>query len=98
MPLNIDNLRKLRISLGMTQQEVADLLHVSQQQYADWERGRFSPRLESIEKMSKALNSSVDYLLGLTDEPNQKFAEAELNDEERRLITLYRQHKFRKLV
>lgn len=44
-----------RIALGLTQQDVADELEISQSAYNLIEKGTSSPTLQQIERVSKAL-------------------------------------------
>jgi transcriptional regulator with XRE-family HTH domain len=44
-----------RVALGMTQQEVGDVLGISHAAYNLIENGKSSPTLEQIERVSKAL-------------------------------------------
>jgi transcriptional regulator with XRE-family HTH domain len=44
-----------RLALGMTQQDVADVLGISQPSYAEIENGGASPTVTQIERVSKAL-------------------------------------------
>lgn len=48
--------------------DAATLLGVSRQTVSAWERGDFEPGLESLEKMSRVYDCSVDALL-TADEP-----------------------------
>ena len=62
-------IRDLRIEQGLTQQKVAELLHVSQNTYSQYEIGVTRFPLEAVIQLAKFYNVSMDYLVGLTDEP-----------------------------
>jgi len=62
-------IRDLRIDQGLTQQKVAELLHVSQNTYSQYEIGVTRFPLEAVIQLAKFYNVSMDYLVGLTDEP-----------------------------
>lgn len=62
-------IRDLRIDQGLTQQKVAELLHVSQNTYSQYEIGITKFPLEAVIRLAKFYNVGVDYLVGLTDEP-----------------------------
>lgn len=62
-------IRDLRIDQGLTQQTVAELLHVSQNTYSQYEIGITKFPLEAVMRLAKFYNVSVDYLVGLTDVP-----------------------------
>lgn len=56
-------LRETRKLKGLSQYEMADLLHISRTAYGDYERGRTEPDIKTLKLISSALNVSVDYLL-----------------------------------
>ena len=64
---NRDNLAKMivqqRTQMGLTQKQLADMLHVSYQAVSRWELGASVPSLELLYELSKAFNLSVDSLL-----------------------------------
>lgn len=64
----MENLRSARIESGHTQKSLAILLNISQQCYSDYENERTEPDLTTLAKIADLLNTSVDYLLGRTDE------------------------------
>lgn len=61
-------IRDLREDHDLTQQQVADLLHTSRTSYGAYENGisEFSPA--HLIQLAEFYQTSVDYLLGLTDE------------------------------
>ena len=67
-PLPYERIRNLRIDADLTQENVADALHVRQNTYAQWELGIARYSLDTVVKLAQFYNTSVDYLLGLTDE------------------------------
>lgn len=50
---------------GYTQQKVADILLMTQQQYSRFENGKFELSYSQLIKISELFDVSVDYLLGL---------------------------------
>ncbi len=48
-------IRSRRVTLGLTQSALGELVGVSQGKIGDWERGTQSPSYESIEKLAAAL-------------------------------------------
>lgn len=60
-------LRELRLSAGLTQQQMAEYLNIRQQSYARYENGSGEPNLETLVKLGKFFDVSTDYLLGLKD-------------------------------
>jgi transcriptional regulator with XRE-family HTH domain len=56
-------LRELRNSLQLTQQEVADKLHISRVRYNQYETGKRQPDNDMLKVISNFYKVSVDYLL-----------------------------------
>lgn len=65
--LKYENIRKLRLDSDHTQQEVARLLHVSQNTYSQYELGILNYPVDALVTLAQFYGVSVDYLLGLTD-------------------------------
>ena len=59
----------LRIDNDLTQQQVADYLMCNRQVYARYERGIREIPVSMLINLAKLYNTSVDYILGRTDEP-----------------------------
>ena len=64
------NIRDLREDADLTQQQVADILHCSQQVYANYELGQRDIPTGILIALAKLHNTSTDYILGLTEEKN----------------------------
>ena len=68
---DVDNyyrrLKDLREDHDLTQKEVADYLNMLQPQYSRYERGLRDVPTDILIKLAKLYNTSVDYLLGLTN-------------------------------
>jgi transcriptional regulator with XRE-family HTH domain len=62
-------LRDLREDRDENQSTVAKHLGYSQQTYSRYENGITEPSLETLINIANYFNTSIDYLLGLTDEP-----------------------------
>lgn len=52
----------------MTQAEVSKLLNISQTNYSKYELGKINIPIETLKKLSIIFNTSIDYLLGMTNE------------------------------
>lgn len=59
----------MRIDRGLTQAQVAEVLHVSQNTYSQYEIGTSRYPLDVVVQLAEYYGVSVDYLVGLTDEP-----------------------------
>lgn len=64
-----DRIRERRKAKGLSGQQVADLLGITQTNIAGYETGRRKPSTKRLEKLSEILEVSIDYLMGRTDEP-----------------------------
>ena len=53
---------------GISQKEIAKLLHTTQQQYSKYEIGIQMLPVEKLVILADFYNTSIDYLLGRTDE------------------------------
>lgn len=61
---NINNkIKELRISKNLTQQQLADELHVTKQAISKWEKGKSIPDITSVELIASYFGVSVDYLI-----------------------------------
>ena len=67
-PLRYERIRNLRIDRDLTQETVASFLHIKQNTYSQYETGTLNYPLEVVVALAGFYNTSVDYLLGLTDE------------------------------
>lgn len=61
-------LKKLRKEAELTQKELANKIGVSRATVAGYETKGKEPSYETLSKISKVLNCSIDYLMGNTDE------------------------------
>ena len=67
--LKYGRIRDIRIDRGLTQEQVAQVLHVSQNTYSQYEIGTTRYPLDAVVTLAEFYGVSVDYLVGLTDEP-----------------------------
>jgi len=71
-------LAKLRKARGLTQQQLADRIHVSRRVIAYYEAESDNPPSNIVILLSKALNVSADELLGLNPASNHAQGQASL--------------------
>lgn len=86
--LRVDRLRETRELQGLTQNELARISGISQNQISRYEAGQTEPSSSVIGQLAHALNVTVDYLLGLTDIPNSYDA-SDLRPEQQQLLSAY---------
>ena len=67
--LKYERIRNLRVDNGLTQEKVAQYLNVKQNTYSQYEIGILNYPVDIIIKLALFYNTSIDYLLGLTDNP-----------------------------
>ena len=87
MELN-ERIRNLRMSKLFTQKELGIMVGVSETSVKCWESGTKSPSMQKIISLSKALDVSTDYLLGVSEPPSDNFNM--LLSDEKTLIENYR--------
>ena len=64
-------IKDLREDADLTQQEIAQYLHIKQNTYSQYENGHRQLPIEVLIALAKYYKTSTDYLLGLTDEKNR---------------------------
>ena len=60
-------LKDLREDHDMTQKYIAEYLHIKQNTYSQYENGQRQIPIESLILLSKLYNTSLDYIMELTD-------------------------------
>ena len=65
----LTRLKEIREKRGLTQSQVADYLHCSQQGYSGYETGDRGLSIEMLIALVHFFDVSADYLLGVTDNP-----------------------------
>ncbi len=84
-------IRERRKTLRIRQGELVSLIGVSQSQVSRYEKAENDATGEILIKLASALNTSTDWLLGLTDAPTRPvYGEADLDDLEREAVELLR--------
>lgn len=58
-----EQLKRARIAQGLTQQQVADLLGITNSTYCGYETGKRQPDVAKIKRLASVLNTSGDILL-----------------------------------
>ena len=66
-----ERIRELREDKFLTQQKIADLLHIGQRTYADYESGKTRIPVDSLIKLAKYYDVSMDYISGASDIRNE---------------------------
>ena len=62
-------LLELRKAKNLTQQQVADMLEVSRQAYANYETGNRRPDPDTLKRLATIYDVSIDYILEIQEKP-----------------------------
>jgi transcriptional regulator with XRE-family HTH domain len=88
----MNNLKLLRSQKGLSQQKLADLIGTSQQSIHKYENGISEPDIYTLKKLSEVFDTSVDYIVGNTENPRRIdfYIESDLTEQELHHMRLYR--------
>jgi transcriptional regulator with XRE-family HTH domain len=62
-----ERIREVREDNGLTQQNIADILHIGQRTYSDYESGKTRIPIDNLLILAKHYNLSMDYMSGASD-------------------------------
>lgn len=85
-----NRLRESRLKSHLTQEDLAERLHTDKNQISRWESGKAAPHADNLKELSRILSVSVDFLLGVSDEPTIRVRVDNLSVEEMMVITAMR--------
>ncbi|MDE6411633.1 MAG: helix-turn-helix domain-containing protein [Clostridia bacterium] len=85
-----ERIKERRKELNMTQKDLADAMHVSNQLISKWETGESVPSLEYLQQLSEALNTSVNNLMG--EEPSAPAPSEPKVKEPSKVKTFWKKH------
>jgi transcriptional regulator with XRE-family HTH domain len=86
-----ERIARRRKALGISQEELAAAIGTNQKQISRYENGHNAPTAEVLVAMARSLDTTTDWLLGLSDfEERPLRGENDLNEDERELIRIYR--------
>lgn len=83
MKEKLNRISKIRHSLGISQEKLAEELNVTQASVSLYENGSNIP-LDILIKMSQYFGVTTDYLLGVSESPS------DITEKERKILCLYR--------
>lgn len=61
-------IKDLREDRDLMQKDVAMIINTSQTNYSKYELGKINIPINTLKKLALFFNTSIDYMLGLTDE------------------------------
>ena len=76
-----NRLKMLREQHGLSQAELGDRLGVTQQSVFAWEHEKTTPQIQTAIELCRMYGVSMDYLLGLSDDPGNTKKPATEGDE-----------------
>lgn len=68
--MKFKRIKDLREDNDKLQKEIAKILGISQQYYSEYENGNRTIPIAHLITLAKYYNTSIDYLVGLSDEKN----------------------------
>lgn len=68
----MNRIKECRINSNMSQKFVAMSLSIAAPSVSNWESGKTQPTPENFKRLAALFGVSVDYLMGETDEPQEK--------------------------
>lgn len=88
----VKNLRTLRTKNGLSQQQLAEIVGVTQQSINNYENHKVEPDIQMLMTLASFFHTSVDYLIGYTEIPHviEPVRQYDLNNEEAALVEGYR--------
>ena len=63
----LQRLKDFREDKDISQKKMAEILNVAQTTYSDYELGKINTPLNTLKKLALFFDTSIDYLLELTD-------------------------------
>lgn len=68
----MNRIKECRINSNMSQKSVAISLGIAAPSVSNWESGKTQPTPENFKRLAALFGVTVDYLMGETDEPQEK--------------------------
>ena len=62
-----ERIREIREDNSLTQQKIADLLHIGQRTYADYESGKTRTPVDSLLILARFYDVSLDFITGASN-------------------------------
>lgn len=69
----MSNIKLLRVEKGLSQEQLAKEVHVTQTAVSQWELGRTAPDKDVANTLADFFGVTLDYLLGRTTERNNSY-------------------------
>ena len=76
-----EKIKAFRNKTGLSQEQLAEKLHVSRQAITKWENDRGTPDINNLQLLASLMNVSVDSLINSPDEVTKVVIKEEINIE-----------------
>ncbi|WP_288763816.1 helix-turn-helix domain-containing protein [uncultured Mitsuokella sp.] len=89
----MNRIKELRVTKGLTQEELGNILNVQKAAISKYENGRAEPSVDILRKMTSFFKVSSDYLLGMSElvqPPATPASTPPLSPQEQDLLRKYR--------
>lgn len=83
-------IKEARERVGLTQKELAEILGIKKTTFNGYETGAHDPKSDLLSKIALQCDTTVDFLLSLTDDPHRKLCQHEITGDEQLHINNYR--------
>lgn len=93
-----ENIKSLRKQNGLSQEQLANEMHVVRQTVSKWERGLSVPDSDSLIKLSEILHTSVSVLLGANIEETQQTELDKISDKLEEINMQFFENKQKKIT
>jgi len=90
MSIPAGRIRERRKQLGLSQEELAARLELDQKQISKWENGHGNPTAQTLIHLAQTLDVTIDWLVGLTSNPNPSLTSTDLDEIEQQAVTILR--------
>ena len=94
MKIDIERLILCREKLGISKQAASKRIGLSQPAYLRYESGERNPSPQMLKEIARALHTSVDYLVGTTDDPSPNAFEVRRDEDEELFLVVERAVNF----
>ena len=66
-PMKFQRIQDLRTDADLSQKQISEILHISQRSYSHYETGSRNIPIEMLIRLANYYETSIDYLVGRTD-------------------------------
>ncbi|CUW09236.1 helix-turn-helix domain-containing protein [Leuconostoc gasicomitatum] len=88
MSITAERIKSLRKQKKLTQSELAEIINASRMAIANYETDRNTPSFAMLSLIAEALNTTVDYLQGKTDNAFKQADNASNNGDDKKHVDL----------